>query len=315
MPRRRFSSSSSRSRSRSRPRRSQSREDRDRASRTTRSSPSRSRDRERSLVRVRSRSRTREYSRAGRADSQNRSTDPVDRTNNRTVNNQGGDNGNEFQRFQVLLDKQQASIASLLSEQRKELFDKVESGKKHKFRHQNLEKQFEVISEFSKITKRAISNLKKGYNDKVKTLLYELQESIEEQEQDLITADISRHGWLTVSRLKNRGSLTSNLLKKIEKVDENLDKKRRRFSREDGGKFGFRPRRMDQMPYRANVKTFKSNGQKYQQKRSPEQLLEEAVRQTRAGKCTHCDEEGHFYRECPSFWEKVRQSRRTNAKN
>ena len=77
--------------------------------------------------------------------------------------------------------------------------------------------------------KRAISNIKKGYLDKVRSLLNELQDSIEEQGQDLITADISRHGWLTVSRLKNKGPLTSNLLKRIEKEDKTLDNWRKKF--------------------------------------------------------------------------------------
>ena len=106
------------------------------------------------------------------------------------------------------------------------------------------------------------------------------------------------------------------LLKRIEKEDETLDKNRRIRLRNENVRNGWTRsnfRKLDNLDYRSNVRTTKPGGT-LQQKRSPEQLLEEAVRQTRAGRCTHCTEEGHFYRECPSFWEKVKESRRANLK-
>jgi hypothetical protein len=42
---------------------------------------------------------------------------------------------------------------------------------------------------------------------------------------------------------------------------------------------------------------------------SPEELLYNASRQIRAGTCSHCKKENHFYRECPDFWTKVQESR------
>ena len=46
------------------------------------------------------------------------------------------------------------------------------------------------------------------------------------------------------------------------------------------------------------------------QKKSPEEVMQEAVKQNRAGQCSHSNAEGHFYRECPKFWEKVDETRK-----
>ena len=59
----------------------------------------------------------------------------------------------------------------------------------------------------------------------------------------VITADISRNGWLTVQRIRNRGSLSTTLLKKIEKEDENIDKTKKNWN--TNGRFGERSREVD----------------------------------------------------------------------
>ena len=45
------------------------------------------------------------------------------------------------------------------------------------------------------------------------------------------------------------------------------------------------------------------------QKKSPEQMLENFIKQTRVGTCSHCQKPGHFFKECPGFWQKVQESR------
>ena len=110
-----------------------------------------------------------------------------------------------------------------------------------------------------------------------------------------------------VSSIKNQGALSTAQLKRIEKIDDLLDRREKKFSND--GRFCFRNRKVDQTSQRNTFQTSKPF-----QKKSPEEYLEEAIKQTRAGQCTHCTEEGHFYRECPTFWEKVRQSRAAQKK-
>ena len=213
--------------------------------------------------------------------------------------------------FRRLLSDQQESISQLLAEQRQELFEKVEKSKNHKFRQRVLEKQYEVNEEFCNISRCVQSALKKGHIEKAAAKIEELTEDLEAHGEDIIAADLSRHGWLTVQRLRNKSSLSSSLLKQLEKEDEAIDKNKKKAFIQDG-RFGGRSRTMDGGPFKDSVRTVRSGGAF--QKKSPEQLLEEAVKQNRAGQCGHCQEECHFYRECPSFWEKVKESRKAFKK-
>ena len=113
-----------------------------------------------------------------------------------------------------------------------------------------------------------------------------------------------------MQRLRNKCGLPKTLLREIEKADDLIDSGRKKF-RQDG-RGGFRGKKVDKETYGDSVRTFRQGG-KFQ-KKSPEQILDEAVRQTRAGECSHCNEEGHFYRECPTFWDKVKESRKANKK-
>ena len=143
---------------------------------------------------------------------------------------------------------------------------------------------------------------------KAEKVLEDLQEDLELHQEDIIAADLSRNGWLTVSRLRNKSSLPSSLLKQIEKEDDAIDRWKRKSSIGRNGGNSSRFRTMDQGTFTNFVRT--NRGAKGFQKKSPEELMQEAVRQNRAGQCSHCSQEGHFYRECPSFWQKVHDSRK-----
>ena len=221
MPRRRSSSSSSsssssRSRSRSRSRR---RSTRRRVSRS-RSVASASQRLNRLSVEDREDRRDRDREEVVGTDGEV-VEDPV---NNEDLNNQ------QLAAVKSLLAQQQEQIASLLSEQKQELLDKVEDQKsKHKFNQRRLEEQFSVSVGHLKIARRISSCLEKGYFEKAKVLSRELEGEIEEHTEDLVAADVSRNGWLTVKRLRNKSVLPTNLLKKIEKEDDSIDIQRKKF--------------------------------------------------------------------------------------
>ena len=221
----------------------------------------------------------------------------------------------EGQRYLIktLLKKHRDTIAELLAEQKQDLYDKVEesSSKKHNFRQKNIEKQWEVNDRFEKIAKRAESALKKGRIEKAKSCIEELVDGLEEHSEDLIGADISRHGWLSVARVRNRTSLPKDFLKELERVDTSLDKTKSNTQPPKYGKYSGRNPNVDGATQRDSY--VRTNRPPFK-KQSPEQLLEEATKQTRAGQCGHCQQEGHFYRECPDFWEKVKESRKANLK-
>ena len=206
------------------------------------------------------------------------------------------------------LAEQQQTLENILADTKQEIFDKVEDGKdKHKFKQRRLEQQYEVNHNFQKIVKRSLSCLEKGYTDKVRAYLEELDDSLEEHREDLIAADLSRNEWLAVQHLRNRSALPSSFLKKLERLDKFLDDSRKKENLNSrNGRFANGVKEMDKNPQKNDVRTYRPFGPK----KSPEETLNEASRQTRAGKCGHCQGEGHFFRECPAFWSKALEGRK-----
>jgi len=201
-----------------------------------------------------------------------------------------------------IIKAQQDFLVDLISEHKQEVAGKLQA-RKRRFASRALERQFEVNEGFKDLTRRALAALKRNNRGKAKKLLKDLRDGLQEHEEDLLIADTSPNGWLAVAKVRGRSDIPEDLRKKLEKVDRELwrhrsygkpAKKFGGFSEEGGG---------------GDVRT-----RRPQQKLSPEEILHNAARQTRAGTCSHCRGENHFYRECPDFWKKVREAREERAK-
>jgi len=201
-----------------------------------------------------------------------------------------------------LIQEQQDFLVELLSDHKQEVESKLQS-KQRRFSSKPLEKQYDVNGEFKELAEKALSELKRGNEKRVKTTLKKLKKRIKEHQEDLLIADTSPNGWLAVARLRNRSELPEDLRKKLDRVDKEIWRSRnyggpkKKFTKFQGQSVG------------GDVRTFRP-----QQKLSPEELLYNASRQIRAGTCSHCKKENHFYRECPDFWSKVQESRAERTK-
>jgi len=192
----------------------------------------------------------------------------------------------------------------LISDHKQEVEAKLQS-KQRRFSSKALEKQYEISAGYKEEVEKALKAVKNDNKKRAKTTLKKLKKQITEHQEDLVIADISPNGWLAVAKLRNRTELPGSLRKKLEKVDREIF-----FSKKYGGagvkkKFG----KLQGQGERSDVRTSRP-----QQKLSPEELLYNASRQIRAGVCSHCKKENHFYRECPDFWQKVQESRQERTR-
>ena len=196
------------------------------------------------------------------------------------------------------LEDQQRSIYELLQDHKREVDSKLQT-KTTKFYKKNIEKQYEVVQDVKLDVKKAIDSARKKDYKKVKKILKNLKSKLQEQEENLLIADRSSNGWLTVARLRNQEKLSSKLLKEVEKIDTDLNRSRH-------GKTFKNYKKMEQQDrgFDGSVQTTRPPKRK-----APEEAIKEAAGQTRTGACQHCQGQNHFYRECPKFWEKVIEAR------
>jgi hypothetical protein len=139
---------------------------------------------------------------------------------------------------------------------------------------------------------------------KAKELLDLLADNIEEHEQDLIIADSSPHGWLTVSKLCTTKELPKELRRQLAAIERDLAVQKTKRNGGPGKKFG-----------KFSQQSGESSSKGPERKYSPEEAMFAAAKQIRTGKCSYCQKNGHFFRECPDFWGKVNQSREVTSKN
>jgi hypothetical protein len=202
-----------------------------------------------------------------------------------------------------LIKAQQDFLVELIADHKQEVDAKLQN-KQRRFSSKALEKQYKISAGYKEQVDKALKAVRSDNKSRAKTVLKKLKKEITEHQEDLLIADTSPNGWLAVAKLRNRTELPSSIKKKLDKIDKEIW-----FSKKYGGpakkKFG----KIQGQGDRGDVRTSRP-----QQKLSPEELLFNASRQIRAGICSHCKKENHFYRECPDFWQKVQESRQERAR-
>ena len=203
-----------------------------------------------------------------------------------------------------MLQDQQEYIHDLINSHKEEVGELV-SPRSQTFRNKGIEKQFLYNMKVSTKLKKVKSLLKKQKLNRALESVRDLLKLVEDHNDDLLIAENSRHGWLTVHQLRGGSSLSSDLQKKVEKIDSRLDKSRQQ---QRGDVQRYRPGKGRQDSFRMEGKDV----QTFRRKQGPEEALLSFSKTNRQGSCTHCSESGHFYRECPDFWKSVNESRKKN---
>ena len=196
-----------------------------------------------------------------------------------------------------LLEKQQSTLLEIISNHKQEIDDLV-TPTKQTFRKVGIAKQHSFNQSIISMVKK----LKKYHKDddykRGKEMIKDIIERLEEQQTDLQIADSSKHSWLTVSVLRNKTTLPADIAKKIEKIETRLDRTRPQQPR-----YGEAPKNTGQRYSNNRVQIERKSA------KGPEELLRQLQGQKREGKCTHCLQTGHFFRECSEFWASVQRSR------
>ncbi len=195
-----------------------------------------------------------------------------------------------------LMDEQQNNLLQILGNHKDDIDDLVAS-KTKKFRKPSIEKQHQFNAQILHLLNRVKKEHKKGHSETVASLIKEALSKLENQQADLLVADQSKYGFLTVNLLRGNTELPSSIAKKVEKIESRLDKTHQDYER---GKKPSKP-----------LDTKTGGRFEHRRKQGPEQLLQQLQRRTREGKCSHCEQDGHFFRECPKFWQEVSDARTT----
>jgi Zn-dependent M16 (insulinase) family peptidase len=205
----------------------------------------------------------------------------------------------QLESFKKEVASQHEYLVELIKEHKTQVDEKLAT-KGRKFASKQIEKQYQVNFTFKELTtKIQQAHAVKDY-EKAEEAADDLADKLEEHAQDLIIADTSPHGWLAVNKLRHSTELPKAVRKRLAAVEKELASKKSK----NGG-----PRRKFQQFSSASAEGYAKN-----RKFSPEEALFAAAKQVRAGTCSHCHKEYHYYRECPTFWSKVHESRAAKAK-
>jgi len=200
-----------------------------------------------------------------------------------------------------LVKSQHDFLLDLLSEHKSEVEGKLQH-KPRKFASKQIERQFEVNASFQKLCKSVQASLSAGDIKRASTAADELAAQLDVHVQDLVIADTSPHGWLAVAKVRAGTDLPKSLRKRLEQVDRELAAQKSRYGGPGKKLFPIQKTGSGMLIRRDNRRL------------SPEEALSAASKQIRAGVCSHCKKEYHYYRECPAFWQRVQESREEEAK-
>jgi hypothetical protein len=206
------------------------------------------------------------------------------------------------QQIKQIVQSQQEVILELLSEHKAEVEEKLQQ-RTRRFGSRQIEKQFQINSQYKELVGKTQQALSSNDQQKAKELLQLLADQLEEHEQDLIIADSSPHGWLTVSKLRTTKELPKALRKRLAEVERDLNQQKQK-------KNGGPGKRFTRFPQQGGD----GDSKRADKRSTPEEALFTASKQIRTGQCTNCHEQGHFFRECPKFWTAVLKSRSAKAK-
>ena len=202
----------------------------------------------------------------------------------------------------MLLNRQQEKVFEIISSRTDKLRELKEE-KEIVFRNKGLGKQYKNVQKTLASLNRVKKALKKKKIEKALDEVRDLIESVEEQGEDLLIADTSKHGWLTVFNLRGKKNLPSDLMKKIDKIDSKID-------REKSSKDGWKKRG----GYKGDEEVGSAFRQGLPRRRpGPEETMQSLTKSRRQGQCSHCNEYGHFYKECSKFWQQVSEQRKKAA--
>jgi hypothetical protein len=151
---------------------------------------------------------------------------------------------------------------------------KQNSRQNRKFGSRQIEKQFEINSNFKDLAEKILQKVKAGQPVRATQLLEQLIQEIEQHGEDLVIADTSPFGWLAVAKVRAATDLPKSLRKKLEQVDKDLAEQRSRKNGQNRRKFS----------------TISGAGQEPVVRRgdrrlTPEEALFQAGRQVRQGTC------------------------------
>ena len=113
-------------------------------------------------------------------------------------------------------------VHQTLAAQKEEMEEKLKKSSVN-FTQKPIERQFEVNARILALNHKMQKVLKNKDYKRVKSLVREQEEELKEHQENLMIAEFSQHGWLTVSKIRGEKHLDSSVIKKIQKVDALID--------------------------------------------------------------------------------------------
>jgi hypothetical protein len=247
------------------------------------------------------RGRARSRSRGRRSRSRSRSF-RLQRSVSRELYKEGNADKVDPDKIVELVSSQKDYMLELIAEHKAEVEAKLQT-KQRKFGNKQIEKQFEINVNFKDLAEKILVKVKAGELNRAEKLLEQLIQDLEEHGEDLVIADTSPYGWLAVAKVRAATDLPKSLRKKLEQVNKDL-------AAQKGKKNGPDRRKFSSVQGASQEPVIRRGDRRL----TPEEALFQAGRQVRQGTCSHCKKEYHYYKECPSFWQKVQESRAAKAK-